>query len=165
MKSPGLRVGFRKARELFRKKKWEKRWDCGLISLKLESFFAKWPRLVRSRPYTRPIRRTGIAGDVAREGGPSDGADFDIERLAFQTGHTKVTRVWTMEYVCMRSTLMAMLVDCLCFRSMCPKGKSETVTAWSISRKPHAATTPWHVCSIPFHGGCPPPDHIRKPAN
>jgi len=40
--------------------------DRGLISLKFEGFFAKWPGKTRSGPSARPIRRPGFAGDMAR---------------------------------------------------------------------------------------------------
>ena len=39
--------------------------DRGLISLKFEGFFAKWPGKARSGPSARPIRRPRKAGDVA----------------------------------------------------------------------------------------------------
>ena len=39
--------------------------DRGLISLKFEGFFAKWPGEARSGPSARPIRRPRKASDVA----------------------------------------------------------------------------------------------------
>jgi len=55
--------------------------DRGLISIKFEDFFAKWSGKARSRPFIRPIRRPGTAGDVATLPGQGIGPPFVLRRL------------------------------------------------------------------------------------
>jgi hypothetical protein len=43
---------------------------AGCILPELQDFFAKWPRIGRSRPSAHPIRRPRDAGDVATLAGP-----------------------------------------------------------------------------------------------
>ena len=89
----GLRVDFEKSWGFFCKMFWERRLDCGLISLKSEDFFAKWPGNGRSRPFARPIGRPGKAGDVATLTGRGIGQD-SLVKITTTAGVARLSACW-----------------------------------------------------------------------